>query len=771
MPSHSPAPPAHAQRSPLALAGLWTALLAGFTALMLHHAWQDELDQVHQRATGALHKDLAYRVWASHQGGVYVPVTEHTPPNPYLAHLPDRDVWLPDGRVLTLVNPAYMTRQAVNLSAELYGIQGHLTSLKPIRPENAPRPWEVTALEQLEAGLPEFAVVQEGWYHLMMPLHATESCLKCHSAQGCQEGDLRGGLSTSIPLQRSVDGYWRRVRETLLTMGGLWILGLMGIGGAEWRWRHSSAQQMRLERALRLSEFSQSHSSEAVLWFGPAGRVLEVNAAAESLSGYSRAELVGMDLTRFHMLPPDQAWAMLRGRGTLHRRGTFPRRDGTQVEVEITVALLSLGAEELASATLLDISERLRQERRLAEAHRFLQAVLDHAPDPMVVIGPDFRILRANQRYLALSEEPPDSREPNTCYRQSHGFSSPCTGDDHPCPLRLSQETKAPVKVVHKHQGAGGTVQYMEILTAPLFDEHGALTHLIETFRDITDRVEAERERRDMAEQVQKAQRLESLAVMAGGVAHDFNNLLVGILGVADGILLELPDNAPHREELETIIQTAQNAAALANQMLAYSGRGSFNKRPIDLNEAVGEMVRVVEAGDGVKVLSHLSPQLPAVMADPTQIRQVILNLLTNAREAGATQIEVETEDHTERRIRLTVRDNGGGMTPALVERIFEPFFTTKFTGRGLGMSVVQGVIRGHGGGIEVQSALGEGSTFTLTLPALQGRGPEEAPAALPLTLPEPQGELLLERRSSSSVQGSTAGWVCDLVRAKEAPC
>lgn len=259
---------------------------------------------------------------------------------------------------------------------------------------------------------------------------------------------------------------------------------------------------------------------------------------------------------------------------------------------------------------------------------------------------------------------------------------------------------------------------------------------------DISDRKQAEERQRQLDEQLQHAQKMESLGVLAGGVAHDFNNLLVGMLGNADLALARLAPHSPLRPMLEDIELAARRAADLARQMLDYSGRGPMVVERCDLKELIQETASLMEAAVHRNVLIRyvFGGQLPVVEADPTQVRQVLMNLITNAAEAigdrngtiylttGVAHCDRAELDRAvlgeERQpgayAFVEVRDDGCGMAPATRKRIFEPFFSTKFTGRGLGLAASLGIIKGHGGAVTVISTEGAGSTLRMLLPAVQ---------------------------------------------------
>ena len=275
----------------------------------------------------------------------------------------------------------------------------------------------------------------------------------------------------------------------------------------------------------------------------------------------------------------------------------------------------------------------------------------------------------------------------------------------------------------------------------PVFDEKGEFDFQFGVGIDITERKRAEEERRELEAQVQQAQKLESLGVLAGGIAHDFNNLLVGILGHADLALDQLSPASPARPCVKDIETAAKRAADLTRQMLAYSGKGRFVIERLDLNEVVAEMTHLLEVSISKKAIPkyNYADNLPAIEADGTQIRQVIMNLITNASEAlgdrsgvisistgamecdraylSGTYLDEELPDGVY--VYLEVTDTGCGMDEETCRKIFDPFYTTKFTGRGLGLAAVLGIMRGHKGALKVQSEPGRGTTFKILLPAV----------------------------------------------------
>ena len=273
----------------------------------------------------------------------------------------------------------------------------------------------------------------------------------------------------------------------------------------------------------------------------------------------------------------------------------------------------------------------------------------------------------------------------------------------------------------------------------PHVGEQGETKGYFALVTDITDRKRAEEERQKLEAKIQHTQKLESLGVLAGGIAHDFNNLLTSVMGNAELALIEMPPESPGRPYVQDVVTAAERAAQLTRQMLAYSGKGRFAVESLDLSRLVEEMAHLLEVSISKKVALKYdiaADRLP-IEADPTQLRQVVMNLVTNAAEALGDRggsVAIRTGVMTADRNYLSgtywdeelsegdyayleVADTGCGMDRSTLERIFDPFFSTKFTGRGLGLAAVLGIVRGHRGAVKIDSQPGRGTTFRVLLP------------------------------------------------------
>ncbi|MDM8515724.1 DUF3365 domain-containing protein [Desulfobacterales bacterium HSG16] len=237
---------------------MWTAMTGSSMIWNILQVWHRAEQLAYNEANSNFNKDLVYRRWNTEHGGLYAPITEKTPSNPYLSHIKEHDIFTPSGRALTLINPAYMTRQVHELGTRQYGIRGHITSLDPLRPENMPDVWEVAALRSFTDGKSEVSEAvmldDERYFRLMRPLITEEKCLSCHGTQGYKVGDLRGGLSVSVPLKPYITVAEANIYS--LTFGHLliWALGLAGFGVSTWSIKQRATESKRSEEALIESE-------------------------------------------------------------------------------------------------------------------------------------------------------------------------------------------------------------------------------------------------------------------------------------------------------------------------------------------------------------------------------------------------------------------------------------------------------------------------------------------------------------------------------------
>ncbi|MBZ5583655.1 MAG: PAS domain-containing protein [Acidobacteriia bacterium] len=379
--------------------------------------------------------------------------------------------------------------------------------------------------------------------------------------------------------------------------------------------------------------------------------------------------------------------------------------------------------------TIREITAQRKAEMALRESEEAYRALADNSPDNIDRIDKEYRHLYINRAAATMIGLLPEAIIGRT--NREMGVPEPFVGmwEER---VRKVFETGQPLEVEDSFPTARG-LRYYETRCVAERAQDGTVMSVLAVSRDTTERKETERRLRE-------GQKLESLGLLAGGVAHDFNNLLVGVIGNASLAQEMLPPDHPVADLLAAVLKTGEQAAHLTRQMLAYSGKGKFLVEPLNLSALIPDMCGLVRPSISKKIELRLDLEedLPGVEADRGQLQQVFMNLAINAAEAigseGLITVGTGVQDVDEPYLRLhpelaalasgryvclDVRDTGCGMDEATKAKIFDPFFSTKFTGRGLGLAAVSGILRGHKSGITVSSAPGKGSCFTVLFPAI----------------------------------------------------
>lgn len=470
-----------------------------------------------------------------------------------------------------------------------------------------------------------------------------------------------------------------------------------------------------------------------------AGTIKHINSKVCHIFGYQLDELIEQPLEilvpheyrqqhpehreKFHLKP------MVRTMGSgqilygLHK-------SGREIPVEIGLNPLDSNDSRYVLASVVDISERLRAERRF-------QLALEASPNGILLMNSDGNIVLVNSRIEEifgytrdeLINQPVEMLIPEE-HRQVHP-----TYIQHFLQQPSSRAMGAGRDLYGLHKDASEIP--LEIGLNPL--DISGVTHVLASVVDISERVHSEAEKASLNDQIQHAQRLESLGVLAGGTAHDFNNILQTISGNADLAKLKLHKGMDASSYLDNIIQACQRAADLTRQMLAYAGKGKMVCSRENINDIINDISALMGSSipKKIRIEKSLDSHIPLIEVDASQIRQIILNLVTNSAEAigdnnGMIEINTGICEETSLSLKnyrsfdylkpghylyIEVKDDGQGMTEEVSEHIFDPFFTTKFTGRGLGMAAVLGIIRSHFGSITLESQSGEGTRIRIILP------------------------------------------------------
>jgi PAS domain S-box-containing protein len=478
------------------------------------------------------------------------------------------------------------------------------------------------------------------------------------------------------------------------------------------------------------------------------GRVCRVNRTERALLGYTFEEMQGRFFWEFVRDADTSREAILEKLQGRLELGSFERilrrKDGSSFPAIIEDRILrdELGRITGIRSTLQDITAWKKAERELQDSVLLFRSLAENIPGIVYLCENDRGY---SMRYLSRQFESITGYPREMCTEGGMPYADLIHREDLAGVHREiddAVEDHRSFHLLYRLRRCDGSWRWAEEYGTPLYDEEtGAANRLEGLVLDVTEERQREEEHKKLQAQMQHAQKLESLGVLAGGIAHDFNNLLTGILGNADLALSELSDLSPARQNLEEIETASRRAADLCRQMLAYSGRGKFVIRAVDLTEVVREMVHLLEVSISKKAILRFNFEnnLPAVEADVTQLRQIVMNLITNASDAigdrsgiisvatGAVQCdraylsETYLDDDLPEGcyVFVEVTDTGCGMDRETRVRIFEPFFTTKFAGRGLGLAAVLGIVRGHRGALKVYSELGKGSSFKALFPAV----------------------------------------------------
>jgi len=467
---------------------------------------------------------------------------------------------------------------------------------------------------------------------------------------------------------------------------------------------------------------------DAAVIVDAAQRIHYVNIAFTRLFGYAREELVGLNIDELIVPPELQAEAIdLSSQsyaGREHSLETVRRtKAGRIVHVWIVATPCdTVDGERLTYVQYRDITDRVRAVEELTRKRSELRTIVEHAPIGIAVINLDGLLLEANAALEALLGHTRGGASGRVMMQLVHPEESEKIRT-----LRAELlKTNATVRVSCRLLRSDGSYVWTRVTASVVRSTIGEPQHIICVIEDVTDaKLAAERTKAD------------AVGKLAGGIAHDFNNILTALQGHALLLLEEAELNEQARSDVQEIIRSANRAALLTRQMLAYSRQQALQPAGVSINDVLQEMEATLQrlAGNGVRLEFRFDCSAPRLRADPAQLEQVILNLVANARDAmpkgGHLCISTERRTVTEAMagrvfevpageyVEIAVHDDGTGMDPDTVSRIFDPFFTTRGPGRGtgLGLSMVYGVVRQSGGCISVETEVGKSTTFRILLP------------------------------------------------------
>ena len=500
-----------------------------------------------------------------------------------------------------------------------------------------------------------------------------------------------------------------------------------------------------------------------ILFWDSAGAITDANDAFLQLVGYSREDLDAGRVSWLEMTPLDERDPDERALESLRATGActpyekhYIRKDGSRVPIVIGAALID-GSRDHGVAYVQDITARREAEGRLRESEARFRNMAEHSPLILWMVEADGRCVYVNQNWHDYSGVPPGGD-------LGAGFFGAVHPDDVEA-VRTVFQSAVKARAGYRHElrvrRRDGAYRHMIDNASPRFGSNGEFLGMIGVLMDIQDLKDAEADRRRLEAPLRQAQKMEALGTLAGGVAHDFNNILGTIIGNVELAREDLVAEHPAQESLAEVEKASARARDLVQQILTFGRRQPDERRVVGLREVVEESVRLLRATlpAGIELVTGFARDLPNVLADRSRIHQVVMNLCTNAWQAipggvGRITVSLATVQVADgqglaglrpgRYACLTVADSGSGIDPAIVERIFDPFFTTKPPGEGtgLGLSVVDGIIKSHEGAIAVETTPGQGAIFRAYFPGVEA---EAVPRAIePRPIPQGRGQRVL---------------------------
>jgi len=528
----------------------------------------------------------------------------------------------------------------------------------------------------------------------------------------------------------------------------------------------------QLEKSEKFLKNILNKSQDLICIAGIDGYFKYTNSAWEKIIGYTQSELLSKPFLDFihpedHKTNDDEVDKLMEGHDTIdfenryiHKNGSIRRISWRATPVPAEQIIYCIGRDITIQAQLRkkldeqysnledivkrrtaelqqEIIERQQAEEALRESEKRFRALYNSSPDMYVSVSPEnAKILLCNKTLLK-----------KTGYSKEEVIGSSIFNMYH-------EECIEDVKKTFKQFVGSGQIQNKELILKKrdgkkldvslnvdaVKDKTGKILYSVSSLRDITNNKQFEKEKSQLETRLMQAQKMESIGNLAGGIAHDFNNLLFPIIGMSEMLLEDLSEDSLEYENAQEIFLAGKRAGDLVNQILAFSRQSEHKMTPVRVQNVLKEVLKLSRSTipTNIELQQNIQQNCGLVMADPTQVHQVAMNLITNAFHAiegknGAINIELkditlkknELHDSTlqpGQYVRLSVSDNGIGMSQDTIHNIFEPYFTTKKQGKGtgLGLAVVYGIVKEHGGDIKVHSKVGEGTTFNVFFPLMK---------------------------------------------------
>lgn len=490
-----------------------------------------------------------------------------------------------------------------------------------------------------------------------------------------------------------------------------------------------------LEQALLFTQFSVDHMADAAFWMGPDARFVYVNQAACRSLGYTKKELLSMSV---HDIDPNfpaevwpDHWREVKEKGSYSLESRHRTKDGRILPVEVTVNYLEFEGKEYNCAVVRDITRRKKAEQQLKESEEKYRQLVQLSNDAIYILY--------NRKFDLINEKFKELFNVSLEYvnRPEFDFIELVAPKSRPYIEERNKKSARGETLIPRYYftALSRDNREIEIEASVTYIKYKKGIAVQGILRDVT-------ERKRMEEKLHQAQKLEAIGTLAGGIAHDFNNILMGIQGRVSLMLLKA-ESPSFIEHLKGIEEYVESATELTKQLLGFARGGKYELKPVNINELIRRSAKMFgRTKKEISIHEKFQEDISIVEVDAGQIEQVLLNLYVNAWQAmpAGGNLYLQTENirfnadesksldaRPGNYVKISITDTGVGMDEATLERIFDPFFTTRQMGRGtgLGLATVYGILKNHGGFINVYSEKGKGTTFNLYLP-VSGKLPEE---------------------------------------------
>jgi len=495
------------------------------------------------------------------------------------------------------------------------------------------------------------------------------------------------------------------------------------------------------EDALRLTKYSLDRAAVGAFYIDKDARFIYVNDSACETLGYTNDELMNMtvrDVDKNSTIENwSEHWQRLKDKGYMTFETTLKTKNGKDLPIEITSNYVEFKNNGYYLAFARDISEKKLAEIELTKGSDMLRATLESTADGLLVVDNDRNVISSNDRFAELWKIPKEILE---------------TKDDDKLLNHVLNQLANPKQFIDKVQELYLSTndsldelyfkdnRVFERYSCPLI-QNGEVTGRVWCLRDISKRVEAEKQEKLLQDKLDHAERMEAIGVMAGGVAHDLNNMLGPLVGYPELILMKLEDDNPIKKQVVKIGQSAKNAADVIQDLLTLARRGRYEMEPININDVINNYtdspnyLKITGENPEIKPIINLDEKLPNIFGSTPHLMKVIMNLIVNAFDAmldggelsvTTSQVQIQNNESTYNGIKpgdyvlLKVKDSGVGIDPSDIDRIFEPYYSKKkmgTSGSGLGLSVVYGIVRDHKAHYNIESQKGVGTEFIFHYP------------------------------------------------------